>query len=79
MLPGAALLDEVLRRLPCALPGTMLEVPSARFVSPALPGELLELRHTASGTQAWRFEVRAGARLVMNGSVRCVMTPEPAP
>lgn len=71
ILPGVLLLDAVLHAIGAAT-GMALEacaISSVKFLSPAGPGDELEIRHSVSASGSIRFEVVAGTRKVASGSI----------
>ena len=71
LLPGAALLAEVLEALLdepllAARVGAAPRLGSAKFVAPVRPGARLTIRLN-DGPRGVRFEVREGARVVASG------------
>jgi len=74
MVPGALLLDRVLLNVATAsgLDPGVCEIQSAKFLSPAVPGDELELRHEQVAGGLIRFEVSAGSRKIATGSLRTV-------
>ena len=77
ILPGVVLLDVVLQSItnsrgvnldPC-------EIGLVKFLSPAQPGEALEIRHEDLASGAIRFEVIAGLRKVASGSITLALKP----
>lgn len=66
ILPGVVLLDQTQRALEQACGVRINGLALAKFLSPVLPGEALELDYetTASGL---RFEIRCGTRRVASG------------
>jgi len=71
ILPGVLLLDTVLHAIGAAT-GVALDacaISSVKFLSPAAPGDELDIRHSVSPSGSIRFEVVAGARKVASGSI----------
>jgi 3-hydroxymyristoyl/3-hydroxydecanoyl-(acyl carrier protein) dehydratase len=66
ILPGVVLLDQAQRVLEQACGVTVTGLAQAKFLSPCLPGDDLQLDYECSGT-ALRFEIRCGQRRVANG------------
>ena len=68
IIPGALLLDQVLRVIGL----DTADVPVAKFLAPVRPGEPIEIRwrENAAGTIA--FECRTGDTLALSGSARGV-------
>lgn len=81
ILPGVVLLDETLRALATALglPAASTHIQSAKFLSPVLPGEPLQLGYAATPAGAFRFELTASGRAVANGVLTFSQTDEAAP
>ena len=71
ILPGVLLLDNVLHIVAAAtgLPLDDCTINSVKFLSPADPGEQLEIRHSLSAGGAIRFEIVAGQRKIASGSI----------
>ena len=71
ILPGVALLDTVLQAIAVAT-GIALEsceIRSVKFLSPAGPGDELEIRHSLSASGTIGFDVVAGRRAIASGSI----------
>lgn len=71
ILPGVVLLDAVLQAI-AAASGIALdtcEIGAVKFLSPAGPGDELEIRHSRSTSGAIRFEIVAGERRIASGSI----------
>lgn len=71
ILPGVVLLDVALHSIAEAR-GIVLdrcEISSVKFLSPAHPGDELEIRHSLSASGTFRFEILAGARKIASGSI----------
>ena len=71
ILPGVVLLDAMLQAIAAAT-GIALdacEIGAVKFLSPAGPGDELEIRHSPSAGGAIAFEVMAGGRRIASGSV----------
>ena len=71
ILPGVVLLDAVLQAIAAAT-GIALEaceIGAVKFLSPAGPGDELEIRHSRSAGGAIGFEVLAGGRRIASGSI----------
>jgi len=69
IVPGAMLMDIVLRAIAT---GTALDncaINSVKFLSPAGPGEELVIRHSLSASGTIRFEIVAGMRKIASGSI----------
>ncbi|KVW97292.1 3-hydroxyacyl-ACP dehydratase FabZ family protein [Thiobacillus denitrificans] len=76
ILPGVVLLDAALHALGArqgmqAMPGILgsAQLKSAKFHSPAQPGEALILHATELPAGGLRFDIRCGDRSVASGSV----------
>ena len=78
ILPGVVLLDAALHVLAerAGVPPGPVQLKSAKFLSPVLPGEALTLHCAASPAGGVRFEIRCGERSVASGAV--VFLQEPA-
>lgn len=72
VLPGALLLDEILRRLPLrpGAPDAPLQLVTAKFRRPVPPGTWLQLEYAATESGRIRFAVRDTAGLVADGIAR---------
>ena len=66
ILPGVVLLDRAQRALEQACAVRISGLAMAKFLSPVLPGEILELDYEATAT-GLRFEIRCGVRRVASG------------
>lgn len=66
ILPGVVLLDQAQRRLEQACGITIAGIAMAKFLSPCLPGDVLQLDYEPSAT-ALRFEIRCGERRIASG------------
>lgn len=74
IVPGAFLLDEVIRALSQALgvtPGA-ISVEAAKFASPVMPGQCVELDYdeTAGDGRGVKFRGQVDGRAVIAGSLR---------
>ena len=71
ILPGVVLLDAALHALAerQGMQSTTGQLKSAKFLSPAQPGESLTLHYTESPTGGFRFDIRCGERSVASGAV----------
>jgi 3-hydroxymyristoyl/3-hydroxydecanoyl-(acyl carrier protein) dehydratase len=72
LLPGALLLDEILRRLPPS-PGIgelPLQISAVKFLRPVPPGARLLLRFERLADGGVRFSARAADALVVDGVAR---------
>lgn len=69
IVPGVVLLDHALHAIGAALgrPLDARRISSAKFLSPAAPGELLDLAFETTASNAVRFTIRAGGREVASG------------
>lgn len=71
ILPGVVLLDTALLAI-AETHGIALdqcEISTVKFLSPASPGDVLEIQHTRSASGAIRFDIVAGARKIASGSI----------
>ncbi|WP_106853708.1 AMP-binding protein [Caballeronia novacaledonica] len=71
IVPGVVLLDHALDAIGSAL-GTNFgacRIESAKFLSPAVPGEALDITYETSASGAIRFTIRAGVRAVASGAL----------
>ncbi|WP_321797825.1 AMP-binding protein [Caballeronia sp. J97] len=71
IVPGVVLLDHALDAIGAAL-GKRLDarrIESAKFLSPAQPGETLDIAYETAASGAIRFTIRAGARAVASGAL----------
>lgn len=75
ILPGVVLLSEVMATLEALPPGPAgrWSLASAKFLSPARPGDALAMTHERLASGAVRWEIRAAGRLVASG----IATPTP--
>jgi 3-hydroxymyristoyl/3-hydroxydecanoyl-(acyl carrier protein) dehydratase len=81
ILPGVVLLSEamaVLATLESRPPQQWL-LASAKFLSPAQPGEPLTMTHERLASGAVRWQIRAGDRLVASGLATPRTAESPAP
>ncbi|MEX3823690.1 beta-hydroxyacyl-ACP dehydratase, partial [Paraburkholderia sp. BR14262] len=71
IVPGVVLLDHAIDAIGDALnrPFTTFKLSTAKFQSPAAPGETLDLAWDAAASGAIRFTLRAGARDVASGVI----------
>lgn len=74
ILPGVVLLDRTQAALESASGLTVTGIAMAKFLSPALPGDVLALDYEATDT-ALRFEIRCGERRVATGRFTAVKAP----
>jgi 3-hydroxymyristoyl/3-hydroxydecanoyl-(acyl carrier protein) dehydratase len=70
-VPGVVLLDHALDAIGSALGKNIgaCRIESAKFLSPAVPGEALDITYETSASGAIRFTIRAGVRAVASGAV----------
>ncbi|PLK47902.1 beta-hydroxyacyl-ACP dehydratase [Uliginosibacterium sp. TH139] len=66
IVPGVVLLDQAQLAIESASGQQVSGLAMAKFLSPALPGEALELDFSTSGDSA-RFEIRCAERKVASG------------
>ncbi len=71
IVPGVVLLDHAIDAIGAALnrPFDTFRLSNAKFLSPAAPGEALDLAWDAAASGAIRFTLRAGARDVASGVI----------
>lgn len=71
VLPGAVLLDEMLRAVASsrAIDVTSWRITSAKFLEAVRPGDALILQHDAPTAGLIRFAIHAGNRKVASGSL----------
>lgn len=71
IVPGVVLLDHALDAIGSALGKNFgaCRIESAKFLSPAAPGEALDITYETSASGAIRFTIRAGVRAVASGAV----------
>jgi 3-hydroxymyristoyl/3-hydroxydecanoyl-(acyl carrier protein) dehydratase len=71
VLPGVVLLDVALHSITEArgIALDLCEISSVKFLSPAHPGDELEIQHSLSAIGTIRFEIMAGARKIASGSI----------
>lgn len=70
ILPGVLLLDIVIDALTAARITTACrEVRSAKFLSPARPGDTLAISHTLAPGGVIHFEIHAGTRKIAVGDI----------
>ncbi|KAK44942.1 beta-hydroxyacyl-ACP dehydratase [Caballeronia jiangsuensis] len=71
IVPGVVLLDHALDAIGSALGKNFgaCRIESAKFLSPAVPGEALDITFETSASGAIRFTIRAGVRAVASGAV----------
>ncbi|BAO91779.1 acyl-coenzyme A synthetase/AMP-(fatty) acid ligase-like protein (plasmid) [Caballeronia cordobensis] len=71
IVPGVVLLDHALDAIGAAL-GRRFDacrIESAKFLSPAAPGEALDIAYETAASGAIRFTIRAGERAVASGAL----------
>lgn len=71
ILPGVVLLDTALQAI-AAASGMALdrcEISSVKFLSPANPGDKLEIQHAIAASGTIRFDIVAGLRKIASGSI----------
>lgn len=71
ILPGVVLLDTALQAIANAngIALDRCQISSVKFLSPANPGEALEIQHAISANGTIRFDIVAGMRKIVNGSI----------
>lgn len=71
ILPGVLLLDMALQAIGTAtgLALDTCEIGSVKFLSPARPGDRLEIQHRRAAGGTIRFDIVAGARKIATGSI----------
>ncbi|MFX1677450.1 AMP-binding protein [Paraburkholderia sp. A2WS-5] len=79
IVPGVVLLDHAIDAIGAALnrPMQAWRLSAAKFLSPAWPGEALDLDFDATASGAIRFTVRAGQRDVASGTLSTEPSPVP--
>jgi 3-hydroxyacyl-[acyl-carrier-protein] dehydratase len=70
VIPGAVLLDVVVRAVAGDGPAAPCEIRSAKFLHPVRPGDRLEIRWSAGAGSEVRFEGAVGGRTALTGSLR---------
>ncbi|CAM2164241.1 AMP-binding protein [Paraburkholderia sacchari] len=77
IVPGVVLLDHAIDAIGAALnrPMQTWRLSAAKFLSPARPGEALDLDFDAAASGAIRFTVRAGQRDVASGTLSAEQSP----
>jgi 3-hydroxyacyl-[acyl-carrier-protein] dehydratase len=75
IIPGALLLAEVLRAIAAQIDKPLLlsQIKSAKFSSPARPGECVAIDYTESAPGQIQFQCAVGEKTVLTGSVKCVV------
>ena len=66
IVPGVLLLDKTQRAVELKAGIKLTGLPVAKFISPALPGEMLELEYEVAESVV-RFEICCGTRRIANG------------
>lgn len=82
IVPGVVLLDHAIHTIGVALGRSFdaCQLGSAKFLSPAAPGEALDLTFDTTASGAIRFTIRAGEREVASGVLSTqARTPEAVP
>ncbi len=76
ILPGVVLLDTVLSCIAKARSITLerCEISSVKFLSPAQPGDELEIQHSLAANGSIRFDITVGQRKIASGSIVPVAT-----
>ena len=71
ILPGVVLLDVALQIIvnTSGIALDICEVSSVKFLSPAIPGDELVIRHVPSACGTIRFDIMAGMRKIASGSI----------
>lgn len=74
ILPGVLLLDAALRAIAEArgIAPDQCEICSVKFLSPAGPGDLLEIRHNVTPGGSIHFDIVAGLRKIADGRIMAV-------
>ncbi|WP_062608257.1 AMP-binding protein [Caballeronia calidae] len=77
IVPGVVLLDHALDAIGAALGRNVdaCRIESAKFLSPAEPGETLDIAYETAASGAVRFTIRAGARTVASGALAAPSAP----
>lgn len=66
IIPGVLLLDRAQRAVESKTGLALGGIPAAKFLSPALPGDKLELEFEATESSV-NFDIRCGLRKIANG------------
>ena len=66
IVPGVVLLDQAQRAVEASTGLALAGLPAVKFLSPAIPGDVLELEYEVAESVV-RFEIRCGARRIANG------------
>jgi 3-hydroxyacyl-[acyl-carrier-protein] dehydratase len=71
ILPGVVLLDVTLLAMVGAagIEPETCEIGSVKFLSPAKPGDTLEIRHDFQANGIIRFDIAAGQRKIASGNI----------
>lgn len=71
ILPGVVLLDQALHRIAesSGFAQDRCEIVSAKFTSPARPGDRLHFQQTALPNGTMRFDITSGPRKIASGSI----------
>ncbi|HEY9199801.1 MAG TPA: hypothetical protein VIR60_10580 [Gammaproteobacteria bacterium] len=71
ILPGVVLLDVALHCIAESrgIALDLCEISSVKFLSPAHPGDELEIQHSLSASGTLRFNILAGTRKIASGSI----------
>lgn len=73
IVPGVLLLDRTLREVESKTELALAGIPAAKFLSPAAPGEVLELEYEVAESSV-HFEIRCGIRRIASG--RFLIAPD---
>jgi 3-hydroxymyristoyl/3-hydroxydecanoyl-(acyl carrier protein) dehydratase len=69
IVPGVILLDEAIHAIESATGLALRRIVSVKFFSPAMPGDILLIRHKTLPTGSIRFAVWDGKRQIAAGSL----------
>ena len=71
ILPGVILLDMALHAIGAATGLTLdtCQISAVKFLSPARPGDELDIQHRRAAGGAIRFDIVAGTRAIASGSI----------
>jgi 3-hydroxyacyl-[acyl-carrier-protein] dehydratase len=69
ILPGVVLLDRVISLASAGADATRFMIGTAKFLSPAGPGETLEFRLAPGAGDSLRFDVASGGRAIATGTL----------
>lgn len=71
IVPGVVLLDESMHAIAAdtGLDATAWQISSVKFLSPSAPGELVIIEHEQLANGTIKFEVLAGSRHIVTGSL----------